>query len=102
MAELTVEISGDARDELAQDLKQGLTAQQGQAQVFTETERGPDPITIVSVVLSAVQAADIIWKWWQRWRDRGSRVTIRTAGGHTIKLADIDQKQLEIILAEDE
>ena len=102
MAALTVEITGEAQDQLAQELKQELTAQQGQVQVFAETERGVDPITIVSLVLSAIQAADIIWKWWQRRRNSGSRVTIRTAVGHSIELADIDRAQLEIALTEDE
>jgi hypothetical protein len=102
MAELIVEITGEARDQLAQELKDHLTAKQGKAQVFAETERGVDLVTIVSVVLSSLQAADIIWQWWQSRRHSGSNVTIRTAGGRIIELSDVDQKQLESVLAEDE
>jgi len=102
MTELSVEIIGEARDQLAQELKERLIANQGKVQVFAETERAMDPVTIVSVILTGLQAADIIWKWWQSRRNSGSKVTIRTAGGRTIELTDIDQKQLEIVLAEDE
>jgi hypothetical protein len=102
MAEFTVEITGENRDQLAQDLKSQLTEQHGTVQVFTETERALDPIAILSVVLSGVQAADILWKWWQSRRGSASTVTIRTAGGRTVQLSTIDQLQLEIILGEDE
>ena len=102
MAAFTVEITGEHGDHLAQELQECLTANQGKAQVFAETERGVDLVTIVSVVLSSLQAADIIWKWWQSRRHSGSNVTIRTAGGRIIELSDIDQKQLEIVFAEDE
>jgi hypothetical protein len=102
MAEFTVEIIGDNRDQLAYELKDCLTAQQGQVQIFTETERAIDAITVVTVVLTALQAADIVWKWWQNSRKKASKVTIRTASGRVIELSNVDQKQIERILEEDE
>jgi hypothetical protein len=54
------------------------------------------------VVLSGLQAADILWHWWQSRRQRGSTVTIRTAGGRTITLTDIDHEQLKLVLAEED
>jgi hypothetical protein len=107
MAEFTIEITGPTQDQMAQELSEQLSSSQGQVAVFTETERALDPITIVSVVLTGLQAADIIWKWWQNRRrperpESEIKVIIRTAGGHVIDLSGIDQKQLEIVLTEDE
>jgi len=45
MAEFTVEITGEHGDHLAQELQECLTANQGKAQVFAETERGVDLVT---------------------------------------------------------
>ncbi len=59
-------------------------------------------MTVVSVALAAVQAAGVIWNWWQSRQASATQVTIRTAGGHVIELAGIDQNQLEILLGEDE
>ncbi len=102
MAEFTVEIAGEDRDQLAQELQDSFTAHQGQVQVFAETERAVDPIAIVSVVCAGVQAADLIWKWWQGKRERTSTVTIRTAAGHVIELSNVDQKHIAIMLDADE
>jgi hypothetical protein len=107
MAEFTIEITGQTQDQMAQQLSEQLSSSQGEVQVFTETEKALDPITIVSVVLTGLQAADIIWNWWQSRRrperpESEIKVTIRTAGGRFIDLSGIDQKQLEIILTEDE
>jgi hypothetical protein len=102
MAEFTIEITGQTQDQMAQELSEQLSSSQGQVQVFTETERALDPITIVSVFLTGLQAADIIWNWWQSRRQSESKVTIRTAGGRVIDLSGIDQKQLRIVLTEDE
>ena len=104
MADFTVEITGAQRDQWAQELKDRLTEQQGQAQVFAETERDSLTVaaTVVSVVLAGLKAADIIWKWWQSGRQRAGQVTIRTASGRVIELSHVDQQQLERILEEDE
>jgi hypothetical protein len=102
MADFTVEITGENREQLAQELWRQLTEQHGAVRVFAETEKALDPIAILSVVLSGVQAADVLWKWWQSRRGSGSTVTIRTAGGRRVQLSNIDQPQLEIILGEDE
>ena len=108
MAEFTIEITGETRDQFAQELEKALTGSQGQVQVFAETERILDPVTVVSVILTGLQAADIIWNWWQSRRRSvsevtgGTKVTIRIAGGRVIELSGIDQKQLEIVLTEDE
>jgi hypothetical protein len=63
-------------------------------------------MTTVSVVTSAVQsglqAAERIRNWWQRRPQSENQVTIRTARGRIIDLSSIDQKQLEIVLTEDE
>ena len=84
MAEFTVEIAGEHRDQLAQELKDRSPTHHGHVQVYAETERA-DPLTVVatvvSVVLAGVQAADIISKWWQRRDRRADKVTIRTASG---------------------
>ena len=103
MAEFTVEISGTTHEQIASELQESLTSSQGSAQIYSETERGIDPLTIVSVLLTGVKAADIIWNWWEGRRRSGIKVTIRTANGQVIELSGIDQKQLlEIILTQDE
>ena len=75
---------------------------QGIVQVHSETERGIDPIAIVSVVLTDIQAAGVIWTWWESRRRTGGKVTIRTAAGRVIELSDIDLRQLEITLTANE
>src|SRR5262245_11455572 len=103
MAAFTVEITGEHRDQLARELKDSFTAYHGHVQIYAETER--DPLTaiatIVSVVLSGVQAADIISKWWHKRRESAHNVIIRTASGRVIELSNVDQKHLEQILEED-
>jgi hypothetical protein len=42
---VTIEITGQAQDQMAQELREQLSNSQGQVQVFTETERTLDPIT---------------------------------------------------------
>jgi hypothetical protein len=87
-----------------------LRSPQGNVQVVTRyTEQDQDPmttVTTVSVVTSAVQsglqAAERIRNWWQRRPQSENQVTIRTARGRIIDLSSIDQKQLEIVLTEDE
>ena len=106
MAEFTVEITGADRDQLAQELSEHITAQQGQAQIYAETEKFGDPLTtataVVSAVLAGIQAADIIWKWWQSRRKSGGDVTIRTASGQVIELSGVTSERLKIILQEDD
>ncbi len=106
MAAFTVEITGADRDQLARELSEHLTAQQGQAQIYAETERVADPLviatTVVSAVLAGVQAADIIWKWWQNRQKSGANVTIRTASGRVIELANVDQHHIELVLEEED
>jgi hypothetical protein len=107
VAELTIEITGENRDQLALELSVPLS--QGNVQVSTEySEEDQDPIsavTTVSVVTSTVQsgrqAAESIWSWWQSRRLSENKVTIRTAKGSVVDLSDIDQKQLEIALTEE-
>jgi hypothetical protein len=105
MAEFTVEITGDHRDHLAQELKDRLTTHQGQVQIYAEPDR-MEPLTavatVVSVVLSAVQAADVISKWWQQSRERAHKVTIRTASDRVIELSNVDPEQLEQLLEEED
>jgi hypothetical protein len=105
MAEFTVEITGDHRDHLAQELKDSLTAHHGQVQIYAETDR-VEPLTavatVVSVVLAGVQAADIIYKWWQQSRERANKVTIRTASGRVIEISNVDPEQLEQLLEEED
>jgi Effector Associated Constant Component 1 len=105
MAAFTVEITGEHRDQLAQELKDSLMTHHGHVQISAETERA-DPLTavatVVSVVLAGVQAADIISKWWQKRRDSTHNVTLRTASGRVIELSNVDQQQMEQILEEDE
>ena len=104
MAELAVEITGTDHDPAARALRDQITAQQGQAEIYTET--GKDPLTttaaVVSIVLAGVQAADIIWKWWQHRQKSGTSVTIRTASGRVIDLATADQKHIERVLEEED
>jgi hypothetical protein len=110
MAEFTIEITGENRDQLALELSVPLSNSQGNVQVSTEySEEDLDPVnsvTIVSVVTSAsqgdLQVAESIWDWWQSRRLSGNKVTIRTGKERVIDLAGIDQKQLEIVLTEDE
>ena len=108
MAEFTIEITGENRDQLALELSVPLSSSQGNMQVSTKySEEDQDPlstVTTISVVTSTVQsglqAAESIWDWWQSRRLSGNKVTIRTAGGSVIDLSDTDQKQLEIALTE--
>jgi|RhiMetdeSRZDD1v2_1073273.scaffolds.fasta_scaffold77559_3 membrane-associated two-gene conflict system component 1 (EACC1) len=104
MAAFTVEITGEYSDQLARELQDSLTTHHGHVQIDAETERDPltAVATIVSVVLAGVQAADIISKWWHKRRDSAHSVTIRTASGRVIELANVDHKHLEQILEEDE
>lgn len=102
MVDCTIEITGVNRDQLAKELGERLTEKQGIVQVHSETERGVDPIAVVSVVLAGIQTAGVIWAWWESRRRTGGKVTIRTAAGHVIELSDIDRSQLEITLTEDE
>jgi hypothetical protein len=110
MAEFTVEITGQTQDQSALELSTHLNSSQGNVQASTDySERDLDPVnsaTIVSVVTSApqgdLQVAESIWDWWESRRLSGNKVTIRTAKGRVIDLSGIDQKQLEIALAEDE
>jgi hypothetical protein len=104
MAEFTVEITGQHRDHLAQELKESLTAHHGHVQIDAETERDPltAAATVVSVVLAGVQAADIISKWWQKRRESAHNVTIRTASGRVIELSNVDQQHLAQLLEDDE
>ncbi len=108
MAEFTIEITGENRDQLALELSVPLSSSRGNVQVSTEySEEDQDPmsaVTTVSVVTSTVQsglqAVESIWDWWQSRRLSGNKVTIQTAGGSVIDLSDTDQKQLEIALTE--
>ena len=110
MAEFTIEITGQTQDQFALELSTHLNSSQGNVQVSIDySERDLDPVnsaTIVSVVTSApqgdLQVAESIWDWWESRRLSGNKVTIRTAKGRVIDLSGIDQKQLEIALAEDE
>ena len=109
MAEFTIEITGENRDQLALELSVPLSSSQGNVQVSTKySEEDQDPlstVTTVSVVTSTVQsgrqAAENIWNWWLSRRQSENKVTIRTAEGRVIDLSGIDQKQLEIALTED-
>ena len=58
--------------------------------------------TVVSAVLAGVQAADIIWKWWQNRQKSGANVTIRTASGRVIELSNVDQNHIELVLEEED
>jgi hypothetical protein len=110
MAEFTVEFTGPTRDQLALELSTYLRSPQGNLQVLTKyTEQDQDPmttVTTVSVVTSAgqsgLQAAERIRNWWQSRPQSENQVSIRTAGGRVIDLSNIEQKQLEIALTEDE
>ena len=102
MAAFTVEITGADRDQLARELSEHLTAHQGQAQIYAETERAAIATTVVSAVLAGIQAADIIWKWWQNRQKSGANVTIRTASGRIIALANVDQHHIELVLEEED
>ncbi len=104
MAAFTVEITGELKDQLARELSDSLTAHHGHVQIYAEPERDPltAVATIVSVVLSGVQAADIISKWWHKRRESAHNVTIRTASGRAIELSNVDHKHLEQILEEEE
>jgi hypothetical protein len=107
VAEFTIEITGENRDQLALELSVPLS--QGNVQVSTEySEEDLNPgtsVTTISVatatVQSGLQAAESIWNWWLSRRQSGNKVTIRTAEGRVIDLSSIDQKQLEIALTED-
>ena len=109
MAEFTIEITGENRDQPALELIVPLSSSQGNVQVSTKySEEDQDPlstVTTVSVVTSTVQsgrqAAENIWNWWLSRRQSENKVTIRTAEGRVIDLSGIDQKQLEIALTED-
>ena len=101
MADLTIEISGENREQLARELREDLIADKAKVQIYSETEKGIDPLVIVSVALAGVQAAGVVWDWWRSRRSSETQVTIRTADGHVIKLSDIDRKQLEIVLSEE-
>jgi hypothetical protein len=109
VAEFTIEITGQNRDQLALELSVPLSSSQGDVQVSTEySEADQEPLstfTAVSVATSTVQsgrqAAETIWHWWQSSRQSENKVTIRTAGGSVIDLSLIDQKQLEIALTQE-
>jgi hypothetical protein len=111
VAEFTIEITGENRDQLALELIVPLSSSQGNVNVQVSTkysEEDQDPlstVTTVSVVTSTVQsgrqAAENIWNWWLSRRQSENKVTIRTAEGRVIDLSGIDQKQLEIALTED-
>jgi hypothetical protein len=109
VAEFTIEITGENRDQLALELSVPLSSSQGNMQMSTKySEEDRDPlstVTTISVVTSTVQsglqAAESIWNWWLSRRQSGNKVTIRTAEGRVIDLSSIDQKQLEIALTED-
>jgi hypothetical protein len=108
MAEFTIEITGQNRDQLALELSVPLNSSQGNVQVSTKySEEDLNPmasVTTISVVTSAgqggLQAAESIWNWWQSRHQSENKVTIRTARGRVIDLSGIDQKQLEIALTE--
>ncbi len=102
VAAFTVEITGADRDQLARELSEHLTAHQGQVQIYAETERVAIATTVVSAVLAGIQAADIIWKWWQNRQKSGANVTIRTASGRVIVLANVDQHHIELVLEEED
>jgi hypothetical protein len=110
VAEFTIEITGQNRDQLALELSVPLSSSQGNVQVsteYSEEDQGPlSTVTTVSVVTSTVQsgrqAAESIWNWWLSRRQSENKVTIRLAGGRVIDLSGIDQKQLEIALTENE
>jgi hypothetical protein len=110
VAEFTIEITGENRDQLALEISVPLSSSQGNVQVSTKySEEDQDPlstVTTVSMMTSTVQsgrqAAESIWNWWLSRRQSENKVTIRTAKGSVIDLSDIDQKQLEIALTEDE
>jgi hypothetical protein len=110
MAEFTIEITGQTQDQFALELSTHLNSSQENVQASTDySERDLDPVnspTVVSIVSSAPQGglkvAESIWNWWQSRRLSGNKVTIRTGKGRVIDLAGIDQKQLEIVLTEDE
>jgi hypothetical protein len=109
VAEFTIEITGQNRDQLALELSVPLSSSQGNVQVSTEySEEDQHPlstVTTVSVVTSAsqddLQVAESIWNWWQSRHLTGNKVTIRTAKGSVIDLSLIDQKQLEIALTQE-
>ncbi len=81
MAEFTIEITGQNRDQLALELSVPLSRSQGDVQVSTEySEADQEPlstVTAVSVATSTVQsgrqAAETIWHWWQSRRLSGIR-----------------------------
>jgi len=104
MAEFTIEITGEARDQIARELEASLVNASGEIQVYSETERDLDPTVIVSTVIVGLKAADAIWNWWQGRRQRqepsGMHVIIRTARGRVVEISHVDQKQLEAILSE--
>jgi hypothetical protein len=103
--QLTVEITGADQDPAAQELRDQITTQQGPIQIDAETERG-DPLTtaatVVSIVLAGIQAADIIWKWWQNRQKSGANVTIRTTSRRVIDLSKVDQQHIELVLEEED
>ena len=100
MADYTIEITGGNQDQLAEELGDLLTAEQGEVRVYSETERTLDPIAVVSVALAGIQTAGVVWAWWESRRRGGTKVTVRTAEGRVIELSGIDGKQLEIDLTE--
>jgi hypothetical protein len=94
VAEFTIEITGQNRDQLALELSVPLSSSQGQVSTkYSEEDQDPlSTVTTVSVVTSTVQsgrqAAESIWNWWLSRRLSGNKVTIRTAGGRVIVLSD--------------
>ena len=73
MSDYTMEITGVDQTQLAQEIGHRLTAAQGEARVFDETERDLDPIATISVAFGRIQAAGVIVAWWQG-RHQGRRM----------------------------
>lgn len=102
MADFTIELAGQNSQVLADNLNAVLATAGATVSTHSETEKDIDPLTIISVSLAAIQAAGVIWSWWQNHKSQRTTVIIRTSGGKNILLQTSDVASLEIRLSEDE
>lgn len=103
MATASIEVSGPDAERLAGELQAALVTavQPGNSVSPVEVERSADlVIAIIGLVFSGVGTAKTIWDWWLGRRSDGVKVKILLDDGTQVDLSGVDQKQLEIVLAQ--
>jgi len=107
MPQFHVEISGPDAASDARQLQNAL-AQTAHARVApSPTRKGVDPVMVVTVSAAVLQSVDILYRFYQDWRNRQRpaplshpAMTLILADGTRIELAEADPEMLKALLAE--